>query len=323
MNNNILILSAGRRVKLLNAFCQSMENSKTNGIIYCADLQPSLSSACMAAEHHIKLPHILSADYIKDLLDSCLKYNIKVIIPTIDTELPILSDNREYFQSYGIDIIISDTALIEACSDKRKTAHLFHSLSIKTPEIYQPNMIKFPCFTKPALGSSGVGAFKVETEAQLTNSLLSEKDRMFMELIPSYYQEVTIDLYYDKNSQLICAVPRYRIAIRAGEVSKGLTKRGFLYDWCIKNLQTMEGARGCITLQVFVDQATRHISAIEINARFGGGYPLSYSCGADFPAWIIKEYMDDENVSFYDDWKSNMLMLRYDDHILVHDYKWE
>jgi carbamoyl-phosphate synthase large subunit len=60
---------------------------------------------------------------------------------------------------------------------------------------------------------------------------------------------------------------------------------------------------------------------IEINPRFGGGYPLSYQAGANFPEMLVKEYLLDEEISFCDNWKSDLLMLRFDDEILVNDYK--
>ena len=74
-------------------------------------------------------------------------------------------------------------------------------------------------------------------------------------------------------------VPRLRIETRAGEVSKGLTSKGIVYDYLKDKLINLKGARGVITLQIFVNKKNKIFRAIEINPRFGGGYPLSYAAG--------------------------------------------
>jgi carbamoyl-phosphate synthase large subunit len=82
-------------------------------------------------------------------------------------------------------------------------------------------------------------------------------------------------------------------------------------------LGSIEHARGCITLQLFVHRQSQEAYAIEINPRFGGGYPLSYEAGANFPRWLIQEYLLGMPVEFCDAWESDLTMLRYDDHVIV------
>jgi carbamoyl-phosphate synthase large subunit len=72
---------------------------------------------------------------------------------------------------------------------------------------------------------------------------------------------------------------------------------------------------------LFVNLKEKSFKAIEINPRFGGGYPLSYAAGANFPKMLIQEYILGKDVEFVDDWEDNLLMLRYDSKVLVHDYK--
>ena len=67
-------------------------------------------------------------------------------------------------------------------------------------------------------------------------------------------------------------------------------------------------------------QQSQSIYGIEINPRFGGGYPLSYLAGANFPQWLIQEYLTtDDEIPFFNDWEQNLMMLRYDDKVLVHN----
>jgi len=82
-------------------------------------------------------------------------------------------------------------------------------------------------------------------------------------------------------------------------------------------MKIVDGARGCLTVQFFLNKKTNHIVGIEINPRFGGGYPLSYLAGANFPGWIIQEYLLNESIEYSETWEDNLLMLRYDHEILV------
>ena len=76
------------------------------------------------------------------------------------------------------------------------------------------------------------------------------------------------------------------------------------------------------TLQVFKSRKKDEIIGIEINPRFGGGYPLSYCAGANFPKWIIEEYLlNNFNDDYFENWNDNLLMIRYDQEIIVNGYK--
>ena len=73
-------------------------------------------------------------------------------------------------------------------------------------------------------------------------------------------------------------------------------------------------------MQVFVQNDTQTIYAIEINPRFGGGFPLSYLAGANYPKWIIEEYLIGNEIPVFHDWQKNMLMLRYDHEVIVPNF---
>jgi len=319
--SNILITSAGRRVELVDSFKIESRKISRKIKIYCTDLNPELSPACQVADLYFRAPKVTSKEYIGFLKQICTDNSIKMIIPTIDTELLILSKYREEFLNLEINIVISDSLLIQACNNKNYTSNLFNQIDIQTPSIYNLKSLSFPCFVKPYDGNSSKGAFALYDESMLTKDILENSKNIFMELIPKSYDEYTVDVYYDKYGSLKLLVPRLRIETRAGEISKGLTSKGIVYDYLKARLFNMKGARGCITLQLFVNFKEESFKAIEINPRFGGGYPLSYAAGANFPKMLIQEYLLEESIEFIDDWEDELLMLRYDSKILIHDYK--
>ena len=156
---------------------------------------------------------------------------------------------------------------------------------------------------------------RLDAPSYLSDYVRNDSKMIYMEFIGQGFDEYTLDVYYDRFGFLKCLVPRLRLETRAGEVSKAITKKNHVYDFMLPRLDKLEGASGCITVQLFANE--KDFYGIEINPRFGGGYPLSYSAGANYPGWILDEYFYSADIDFYDRWKSNLMMLRYDAKVLV------
>lgn len=319
MKNNLLILSAGRRVELVQSFQKELKKLVSDSYVFCTDIAPELSAACHVADKSFHVPRVTDEGYTKAILNLCINHNIGLVIPTIDTELLILADSVDLFKQHGIEVVISSKDLVSLCRDKRKTAQLFSDLKINQPAIYDIDNLQFPCFCKPYDGSCSIGALAIYSENELTQELLMNPKNMFMELIPSSYSEYTVDVYYDKDGVLKCLVPRKRLEVRGGEVSKGVTKKHIVFDYLLEKLKVLKGAKGCITFQFFVNEVSGDIKGLEVNPRFGGGYPLTYAAGANFPKWLIEEYLFNSDIAYDDDWQENLIMLRYDAKVLTHE----
>lgn len=319
--NNILLTSAGRRVELAQAFKAEIAARGLSSLLVSTDLNPALSAVSEFVDVAAKSPRVTDPGYVDFLLDLCNAQSIGLVVPTIDTELLLLALHREAFAAQGIEIVISDESLVSACRDKRVTARLFAQLGIESPEIYSRDdraALRFPCFVKPYDGSRSIGARVVADSTSLDDALLANPKMMFMALVAATHTEFTVDAYFDRIGQLACLVPRQRIEVRDGEISKGATRRHAVYDYLLPKLKALKGARGCLTLQLFANLQTGQFAAIEINPRFGGGFPLSYSAGANYPGWLIDEYLLGKLVPFFDGWEADLLMLRYDAKVLVH-----
>ncbi|MEZ8650772.1 ATP-grasp domain-containing protein [Vibrio splendidus] len=320
MKNNILVLSAGRRVELLTSFQQFSSELGTNSKVFATDMFPELSPACQTADAAFPVPRVTDESYLEVIIDICVKKNIGLVVPTIDTELLLLAENRDRFEEIGASVLISDVSLIQNCRDKRLTGKWFDSLHIDNPKILDRQNLNYPCFCKPYDGSCSKGAIALNTVDDLTPELLNDPKSMFMELVPKTYSEYTIDGYYTNTGKLKCLVPRKRLEVRAGEVSKGVTRKNFVYDYLLERVGVLDGARGCITFQLFVNEETQSIKGLEVNPRFGGGFPLADAAGAHFTKWAIQEYLLKKDISFMDSWMSNLLMLRYDAKVISNDY---
>ena len=320
---NILITCAGRRVSLLKSFETEVQNLGLDSQVYAADMTPDLSSACQVARKFFKISSVINEFYIEELISIVKENNIGILIPTIDTELEILANNRNLFSENNCSIILSDIEFIKNCNDKRKTQKLFYNLNFDTPKVFTPDRLIYPLFIKPFDGSRTIDTHIVLSEDEINKEYLSNPKYIFQEYInQENYYEITVDVYYDRHSILKCIIPRKRLEVRDGEVSKGLTIMPIYFDKLLDNLSKVKGAKGCINVQFLVKAGSEdRILGIEINPRFGGGFPLSYAAGGNFPKWILMEYMLNMEVDYFGKWQQNMLMLRYDEAVFINDYK--
>ena len=126
-------------------------------------------------------------------------------------------------------------------------------------------------------------------------------------------------MYYGLDGHVKGIVPRERIAIRAGEINKGITRKNMLVSYLRQKMEYLEGVRGCLCLQLFFREKDGTVKGIEINPRFGGGFPLSYYAKANFAEYLIREYLLGETIDYSDNWLDRTLMLRYDNDIIVYD----
>lgn len=321
--NNILITSAGRRVSLVNSFKKELKSLGLSYKIYCTDFNPTLSSACQISDGFFKMKKVTDKDYINDLLALCIKNNIGLVIPTIDTELEVLSKNKELFKKNTITILVSSLDFIKSCRNKNLIHDFFDSINFRRAKTFNSKNLIYPFFVKPYDGSRSKGAYLIEKEEHLTREILDNDKNMFLEYFSNMdYSEFTVDIYFSNTHKIKCIIPRERIIVRDGEVNTACTRKNSIVDLVKEKFNNIEGLIGCITLQVFKSRKKDEIIGIEINPRFGGGYPLSYCAGANFPKWIIEEYLlNNFSDDYFENWNDNLLMIRYDQEIIVNGYK--
>ena len=318
MWHNILITSAGKRVALTRYFKETLCRFYPGAKVFTTDMNPEMAPAGYVSDGCFKVPRVTSPDYPDILLNICKKNEVGMVIATIDTELLLLADLKESFRRLGIMVIVSDRNFVEVCRDKRNTGSFFERHGIRMPREIDKYHPTFPLFAKPYDGSLSTNLHYIKTVDELTQEILDDPKLLFMEYIDKkVYQEFTVDMYYGKDNRVKCIVPRERIEIRAGEINKGRTVKNGILTFLKEKLGYVKGCVGCICVQLFFHPETEDMVGIEINPRFGGGYPLSFMAGGNYPELLIREYFRGEDICYSDNWKDGMLMLRYDDAIYV------
>lgn len=284
----LLFTSVGRRVELVQAFKAAAQKDSINVTTYGADISES-APALFFCDRTLIVPAIKSEEYIPALLDACRKEEIDVLIPTIDTDLLVLAQNRERFASIGTHVLISTPNQIALCRDKRLTAEYFHSVGLESPvpvdsiEKYEAG---FPAFIKPKDGSSSIYAYKVNSWEELHSYAVQVPEYIIQPFVQG--TEYTVDIFCDFDGNPIYITPRIRMAVRAGEVLKTQIVQDQQIIEEMKRLLAHYRPCGPITVQLIRQANTKRDYYIEINPRFGGGAPLSMMAGADSATALLK-----------------------------------
>ncbi|MBR0415001.1 MAG: ATP-grasp domain-containing protein [Clostridia bacterium] len=305
---NILLTSVGRRSYLVHYF---KEELKGRGRVFVSN-SSELSPAFRVADGHTVTPLIYDEDYIPYLIDYCQNNCINAIISLFDIDLPILAMNKQRFRDNNIEVIVSDSRVIDICNDKWKTYLFLKENGFYVPETFldidvalneiEAHRLNFPLFVKPRWGMGSISVFKAENQEELIvfyhkisrevhHSYLkyeSAIDKEHCVLIQQMLtgQEYGIDVINDLNGTYQNTIVKQKIAMRAGETDCAKT----VYNETISTLGESISKKlrhvGNLDADVFLVGNKPYV--LEMNARFGGGYPFSHMAGVNLPQAIVQ-----------------------------------
>ena len=320
----VLFTCIGRRVSLLNSFRRASGHLKVNASFFGTDTT-EYSSAMQLCDKAFLVKPVTHPGYIRQLLNIVKTNKVKLLVPTVDLDLKVLSENKAKFAAIGCCVLISSPNVVDICQDKRKTYRFLRTNGFDTPvtisiaSALSRQKLNWPRFLKPWDGSASRGNAVVNNRQELLFFGKRIPNAICQEFING--TEHTCDVYVDFSMKVRCVVPRKRIEVRAGEVSKGqVVKHPDIMGQSARLVETLGAGPGVITLQLFLTQDDK-VKFIEINPRFGGGAPLSIKAGANFPKWILQGLLGRRTHIRFDGFKDNLIMLRYDDEVWVEKFK--
>ena len=216
-------------------------------------------------------------------------------------------------------MLVSDPEVIDICQDKRRTFAFLKANGFDAPVTQSvrstltadgKGQLTWPRLLKPWDGHAGKHNAVVRDRRELLFFAKRIPNAICQELVQG--TEYTCDVYVDFQKRVRCVVPRQRLEVRSGEVSKGrIVKDAQIMDEVAHVIERLSAGPGVVTLQLFRTKRNR-IRIIEINPRFGGGVPLSIKAGADFPRWILQELAGRRPRIGFDAFQDGLTMLRYD-----------
>jgi carbamoyl-phosphate synthase large subunit len=304
---NILLTSAGRRGYMVTFFKNALKDGKvyaSNSNIY--------APAFYYADEYVQTPIIHDSSYIPFLINYCKQNEIQIIIPLFDIDLPVLSENKELLKSNGINVIVSSLDVINICNDKWETYHFLESINLSFPKTYiskeecytaiNNREINFPLIVKPRWGMGSLSIYKAENKNELSvfyskikkeienNYLIYESVKdiehcvLIQELIDG--KEFHLDVINDLDGNYQNTVVKHKIAMRSGETDCAeiinepkLKEIGFILSQKLHHCANLD-------VDIIINNDICYI--LEMNGRFGGGYPFSHLAGVNLPLAIIK-----------------------------------
>jgi carbamoyl-phosphate synthase large subunit len=283
---NLLFLNAGRRAELIELFRDALVR-QGGGRLYGSDLNP-LAPALQVVDEAFIFPHGDSPAFAGTLLQFCIEKEIRLVVPTIDPDLVRLDRIRAEFADKvpRCHLLIPSSECIELARNKKLAKARFARAGIPTARTLDANdsQMVFPVFVRPLGGSAGEGARRISNRESLASALQADPGLLIEEYIDG--DEITVDVLTDLSGRFLIAIPRRRIRVRGGEVVQGVLERSDRIEALAREVAAAFQPAGPLTVQ-FLRTKEGSVYATEVNARMGGGLPLTVAAGADWCGWIL------------------------------------
>ena len=287
----VLLIAAGRRVSLAQRFI------KHGFDVYSYETERE----CPITQHATIIEGKRWADpnVRRHILDTIMEIQPDLVLPMSDHATPILS-------SIVYKGIVTGSGRTNAlCLDKKKFEQALQNHD------YYPNVEKDkPVILKPIQGANSKGLHRFSYEDYLKYKDEYKGTHVAQRCIEGF--EISVDAYFNKFSKMIDSVPRKRVEVQGGEVSRSTTlpRNAYGVSELTKQVGERFGIVGPACAQYIVDNNKPYI--MEINARFGGGVILSLEAGFDQIKLLKEEWVDGKLcLPEQHDWKSNLSMTRY------------
>lgn len=304
---NILLTCAGRRNYLIEFFKDALSG---NGYVFAADADV-YASALQEADKAFVVPGINQPDYLPTILSICRDHDVHILLSLNDLELPLLAAAKEHFAACGTLPIISSPDVIERCFDKWLTCQFVTQLGLQAPATFlslqdalyalEDGTLNFPLVVKPRWGSASIGIVypddmdELEWAYQLVHrqvkcSMLASASAADPEQSVLIQEKITgdeygLDIVNDLQGKYTTTFVKRKLSMRAGETDRAITvSKPELLDLGQQIGQALKHI-GNLDCDVLMGQHGPVV--LELNPRFGGGYPFSHLAGANLPKALL------------------------------------
>lgn len=311
---NILLTSVGRRAYMVKYFQKAL---KENGLVHVCN-SDDMTVAFQYADKCVVSPLIFDKDYIPFLKKYCKENKIDILLSLFDMDLLMLAKHKSEFEKIGTKVIISNEDFVSICNDKWKTYEFLMNNGFNVPKTYlsvedvkiaiDNGEIKYPIVVKPRFGCGSIGLtiaddvealtfFSNQVEKKIRNSYLkyesatTEDVVIYQECLMG--QEYGIDVINDLKGNFVNAIVKKKLAMRSGETDISETVLDDAIYQVGKNLSQCSRHIANLDVDVFMVDGIPYV--LEMNARFGGGYPFSHVTGCDLPQAIV-DWCSNKNV---------------------------
>ncbi len=295
---NVLLTCAGRRNYLIQFFREALG---PDGRVFAADACAH-APALREADEAFILPLLSDPAYLDRLLAICQERRVDLLISLNDHELPLIARQHDRFREIGVFPVVSSPTVIETCYDKWRAFTFLQANGIPTARTYRSldaahgalaaGEIVFPLVVKPRWGSSSSGIEHVRDDEELRlvyalatkrYGLLADQSILIQERLDG--DEYGLDVINDLEGRYATTLAKRKLVMRSGETDRAITVCHAGLERLGETLSGALGHIGNLDCDVFV--SGERCAVLEMNPRFGGGYPFAHAAGANLPAALI------------------------------------
>jgi carbamoyl-phosphate synthase large subunit len=275
------------------------------------------SSALVAtrafADEFILLPAASRPDFAAQCLEAAARLKIDLLVPIIvESEFLPLDGARERFASIGCRLALPPRDVITRIGDKLEFADFLREIGVPGPVTrpYSPEMRieRFPVYLKPTRGSGSIGTARIASFHSLHEAAAGRSDLCVQEAVEG--SEFTVDCFAAAPGRVVAAVPRERIAVKAGVSVKGRTYHHPVIEQIVRDVVERSGLRGPANVQGMLG-SNGTFSIIEMNPRFSGTLALTTAAGINFGSLLIDMLEDRPIPDLLGCHEDGLVMLRY------------
>jgi carbamoyl-phosphate synthase large subunit len=302
---NILLTCAGRRNYLVEYFKKALGN---RGKVLATN-SSAFSSALSTADKSFITPEINNSKYLDTLVDICVTNEVRLLVPLFDLELPLLAKSKNLFIEKGIFPLISSSDVVDICFDKYRTFTFLRERKFNTPLTFlslddavsaiEQNRISFPLVIKPRWGAGSIcihyadnlgelSFFYQYCKKELKNTYIpfnqNGQDIIIQEKI-GRGEEYGMDVLNDLNGRYTVCFVKKKHEMRSGETDSSITVMNDSISSIGKKLGRTLRHIGNLDVDIIMHKDKPYI--LELNPRFGGGYPFTHLAGANIPAVLL------------------------------------
>ena len=300
----VLMLGGARRVSMAELLMRSGDRLGFDVRIISYELDVQVPIATVGKV--VKGLKWRDPNVVDDILRIATEHEARIILPFVDGAISVAARCREKMPNIFVPVSDPETSVL--MFDKKLAAKAFAEADIPIPTTYKIINAEMPVIAKPRFGSASRGIHIFHDIEDLMH-LQDISEYLIQEYI-EHNREFTVDCYVSKEGELMVAVPRERLEVMGGEVTRSITTH-------IPVLEKMSGEiirkfdlRGPVTLQFLYDLDRDRYFLMEINPRLGGGVICSIYAGAPIPDYILSEALGIK-IRPCTDWADNTLMARY------------
>jgi carbamoyl-phosphate synthase large subunit len=303
---NILLTCAGRRNYLVDYFRQALAG---RGQVFASDASLS-APALQEADRAFLVPAVTAPDYFDILLEICREHQVRLLFSLNDLELPLLARQRDQFLAIGTIPVVSSPTVVDLCFDKWATWNFLREIGVPTPLTFislaeaqaalSRSEMAFPLVVKPRWGTASFGIDYPESTEEMALSWELGRMRLHRSYLLAAsadkeccliaQEKVTgteygLDIVNDLAGRHVTTFVKRKLSMRAGETDKAVTVSHPALEAVGRRIGEALKHIGNLDCDVFVDG--ERFWVLELNPRFGGGYPFTHHAGANLPAALI------------------------------------